>query len=280
MTCTHVVYSWLAGSFPSFQYPKKVLCLGLGTAFYVSMQKQLMKQHQKCNFHFVYVSDPEPWGIISRLKVLFCTENPWLVNTPLGRSHLVAMLHFLRIFPVVRQIVVFCFVLAWSLNWSYMVLGSLLLASLNSACPFCLQDCSIHKNIFFNQKQPLYPNILLSVSMTGTHKVTKTTFLQIPKWAKVRIDHNLPLSLSFRGWFTACGIASQSRQDIALLQWTWPSPTSQMAWRVLPQCHWQVGSGTGNWWFVTGRARSDLRWVRISPTEVHLLILLPETASS
>ena len=41
---------FMVGSFQKFQNLKKVLCLG--TAFYVSMQKQLMKQHQKCNFHF------------------------------------------------------------------------------------------------------------------------------------------------------------------------------------------------------------------------------------
>ena len=53
----------MVGSFQKFQNLKKVLCLGLGTAFYVSMQKQLMKQHQTCNFHFAHVSDPEPWAL-------------------------------------------------------------------------------------------------------------------------------------------------------------------------------------------------------------------------
>lgn len=145
MTCTHVVYSWLAGSFPSFQYLKKVLCLG--TAF--QCKNNSWSNTRSAIFTSLMLAT-RSLGHYLKVEGPLCCENPWLVNIPVGRSHLVAMLHFLRILPVVRQIVVFCFVLPSSFNWSFMVLGSLLLASLNSACQFCLQDCSIHKNIFFN----------------------------------------------------------------------------------------------------------------------------------
>ena len=136
---------FMVGSFQMFQNLKKVLCFGLGTAF--QCKNNSWSNVRSAIFTSLMLAT-RSLGHYLKVEGPLCSENPWLVNTPVGRSHLVAMLHFLRIF-LVRQIV-FCFVLAWSFSWALLVLGSLLLASLNSACQFCLRDCSNHKNRFIN----------------------------------------------------------------------------------------------------------------------------------
>lgn len=173
---------------------------------------------------------------ISRFKIVLAVKIPWLVNTCGGFPCNGNVYTFLGYFPLAKQIVVH---ILFHFKPNHSVIYGIGVFVVGY---FEFEIRLVH--FVYNTEALTRTYIFSTKSNTkGAHKVTKTTFFSNSERSTGEDRSQSSTVTILQMLVQGMRHSLQTSQDIALLQWTWPSPISPTVWRVLPQCHWQVGSG-------------------------------------